>query len=419
MDNLTLNTTSVEDVPSNSSKKTDLSMEVLSVFHEYVNSPSEELYRSIVDKFKTLDKTIPDFSKFLQAKQYKKNFPSATDQDRYNNMISECVKYLSSSGSFDKYLSNKEEFFSQLDTFLSSEEIYETTSESFLKGSFKLFSEKIGRIFKPKDDDDPYLGFNEVHRLVKPYGLKFIEMFTETFSKEGCKMYMLESALENPDVTEDHVKAFVYKMCNDNYSFFSTYRQCETETNTTLKILVACASEITEYRHLEVSLDNFIKTLESEKYEPIYVDAFISMNSLKRLFVVKSRDTTNEIVELLNLLKRCLGLHLYQTKYKDVSSFNSLPEENLPNVLKGIVSGGKDYAEGKFNKKYPHGVLATFQLNGTVGNLEILGFWASIDPIELCVPEFDMEAFDWVEISLEEYVSKMKEQGSLFTEYLH
>lgn len=90
-----------------------------------------------------------------------------------------------------KYLSNKTEFFDTLINFLISDEVYETTSESFLKGSFKTVSEKIGRIFKPKDDDEPYTGFSEVLNNIKQYSLTFLKILEECFPEQNVDCVLL------------------------------------------------------------------------------------------------------------------------------------------------------------------------------------------------------------------------------------
>ncbi len=402
--------------------------EVDEVFNEFTSPSDEVMYKLLVEQFKGSDKAIKGFGEFLQAKAYKKRYPDATDEQRYSDMIRSCLKHINESGSLDNYLVNKQLFFDALGTFLQGEDVYATVSESFLKGSFKAVGEKIGRILKPKDDDDPYSGFSEVERYVKQYSLNFISLFTNTFSKNGCNLYSIDfdiTGLENP---EDLVKQFVLDMCANDYLFFGTVKGIteDSKLNTVMTIMIATTSEVQKYSQNKILMSDFIVKLESNEYEPIYIDNFVSMGAIKKLFTVKNKDTFQEMMDLLTNVKKRHGIYFYMADYIDMSGFNGLIEDNIPNILKGLVASTEDYASGlakdhphSKGKVHPHGVLISFQLNGTVGNLQIKSWWASIEPIEDCVPDFDREAFNWTSVSIEEYVKNMKVRGELATEYVH
>lgn len=408
--------------------------EMADLFEEFIESPETGMFKDLIDLFKTVDKNIKGFNEFLQAKAYKKRYPDRDDKQRYDDMITTSMNYIRDTNSIDKYLLNSVVFFESLIYFLASDEVYETTSEPFLKGSFKTICEKVARIFKPKDDDEPYVGFSAVLNNVKQYSLTFPENFRRVFSKPECRLYSVTTDVTNIIDSESLLKSLIYTLCGKNFVFLAAVKGVDDAvtvdtvtdpetTETTSKImtvLVASLVPIVEYEQSSISaitVDDFLSQIDTGSFKPVYIDNFISLHSLKRLFVAKNKDTTQEFTELLNVLGSRHGAHFYVADYVDMSSFNLLPEDNLPNVLKGIVKSGEDYAGP--SKEHPHGVLASFQMNGSTGDLQIKSYWLSVEPIEDCVPQFDREAFNWTPITAEEYLTHMKLQGELCTEYLH
>lgn len=242
------------------------------------------------------------------------------------------------------------------------------------------------------------------------------------FSRAECGLCSLTVNATGHD-PETLLKSIVYTLCAKNYLFLGAVKyDNDTISNDQNNMTVLVASlqmldQICDYEQNTITVDEFLAHVDSGNFKPVYVDNFISLHSLKRLFITKNRDTTQEFRELLSVLQNRHGVHFYVADYIDMSSFNSLPEENLPNVLKGIVKSGEDYTSP--SKEHPHGVLVSFQMNGTVGNLQVKSYWLSVEPIESCVPQFDRETFNWIQITAEEYLTNMKQQGELYTEYLH
>lgn len=400
--------------------KTDLAQ----LFGEFTEGPEISMFKDLTDQFKTIDKNIKGFNEFLQAKAYKKKYPDRNDKQRYDDMIATSVGHIGSTNSIDKYLSNKTAFFESLTYFLQSDEVYETTSEPFLKGSFKAICEKVGRIFKPKDDDDPYEGLCAVLTHIKQYSLTFPDNFRRMFSDPTCGLYLITLSTINIADPEITLKSFIYNLCNKGYNFLAAVLSATDEivvdNDNMMTILVASVEPIKpvqEYKQNSITVDSFLEQIDTGNFKPVYVDNYVSLHSLKRLFVAKDVDTTNEFTELLSVLNCRHGTHYYEANYVDMSSFNLLSEDNIPNVLKGIVKSGEDYAGP--SREHPHGVLASFQMNGQTGNLQIKSYWLSVEPIESCVPQFDRDAFNWTQITNSDYLLHMKQQGELYTEYLH
>jgi hypothetical protein len=397
------------------------------IFNEFTKSSEDETYKVLIEKFKGCDKSIQGFNEFMQSKAYKKKFPDATDYDRYVGMIQKCLSSIAESGVLDKYLINSQQFFIALDTFLQSDDVYETLSEPFGKGSFKTVGEKFARIIKPKEDDDSYTGFGEVSKWIKQYSLKFVDQFSAEFSKPNRYLYMMDVDVTGLTDPEERVKSIVYALYDENILFFATAKGLDDETNTSITLLLSTSHDMSEkYSVNSLDLASFVALLESNEYKPVYIDNYISMPTLKRLFIAKDRDTSQQIKQLLSVIKKRHGLHTYEAKYIDTSGYNHLTEDNFPNILKGIVSSGAEYVDKlpknhyhAKDKDHPHGVLATFQLNGSAGNLEIMSYWVTVEPVEICVPDFDREPFEWKEISVDEYFANMKVQGTLATEYLY
>lgn len=424
---------------SQESQKSVTKADVHDVFIEFVQprtvekfkqgTAEEEMYKLLVETLKGADKVIRGFNEFLQAKAYRKRYPDATDEMRYGDMIASCMRYLSDTNLLDKYLVNKQMFFDALGTFLSGPDAQEHIYELFLKGSFKAIAEKVGRILKPKEDDDPCPGLDVVSKYVKQYGLDFIDKFVSVFSKPNCNFYSVKIEIFGLDDPTILLKELVYTLCAKDYLFFAIVKGINDDPslNTVMEVLIAMSGTIPEYDSNVLSLMDFVKCVESNEYEPVYIENYISMLALKKLFTVKDRDTTTEMAILLTLIEKSYGLYLYEANYVDMSGFNNLTENYLPNVLKGVIKCGEEWVDGPRkgqensvpSKEFPHGVLATFQLNGTPGDLKIKSFWLTFDPVECCVPEFDREPFDWNLITLDEYLPNMKKQGDLCTEYLY
>lgn len=397
------------------------------LFKEFIESPETLMFKELSDVFKTVDKNIKGFNDFLQTKAYKKKYPERNDRDRYNDMITNCMNFVRDTNALDKYLSNKALFFDSLIDFLTGDEVYESISESFLKGSFKSISEKVNRIFKPKEDDEPYSGFSTVLKNVKQYSLTFPESFQRVFSNPECQLYSVQIDVTDQTDPENAVKSIVYTLCNQKCSFFAVVNGHDTPVDgavdTTvdekkyITMMIASSCQLSQYESNIVPMDLFLELITNGEYEAVYIDNYVSLHSLKRLFVAKDRDTTAEFAELLEVLSNRHSTYFYEANYIDLSSFNLLSEDNLPNILKGIVKSGEDYVGG--SKEHPHGVLASFQLNGEAGNLSIKSFWLSVEPIEDCVPQFDRDAFTWTQITNVDYMTYAKQPGSMYTEYLH
>lgn len=410
-------TGSTESTKSTESNNMITEEDIINVFNEYVRSETKELNKSFCNQFKTCDKTIKNFNNFFQKKFYENKNLDSSDMARYTDMITCCVNQIASSESLNKYLSSPKDFYESMILFLTSEEVYSIVSEFFEKKSFKLIGEKITRIFNPKEDDEPLDGMENVTQWIKSYGSNFIDMFNCTFSKCESYIYTFAIGMTKNDDSHEILKTLVHDLCEKERLYFGAFVEIIVNDVNTLKILLASPNEMTELSKFRVDVFTAIFELQTLKYNPIFVNNFVSMHALKKAFVSKT-STVEDVVNLLNLLKKQYGLYFYEATYVDMSSFNTLQEYNLPNILKGIVKNAEDYVSG-LSKQYPYGVLATLQLNGQVGNLQIKSYWVSVDPIENCVPQFDREAFNWRSIELDEFVSKMKTEGELFTEYLH
>lgn len=405
--------------------------------NSFMNPPLDDMRKDLVKKLKDINKDIKDFNDFMQAKSYNKKNKDKTELDRYEHMIDEICKALAASGVVDMYLGNKEKYFEDLQSVLKSDIGKDVLMDPFLKGSFKVLAEKLGRLLNPKEDDDPIEEVENLDRHVKQYQPTFDADFMEFVGTNNAILYSV--TCDVTESTEATLKELSFKLCKDGHVYFGLSKENvvadtvvdgdvnETELDVkSVNILLASLKPIPEFEEKQIQPDEFLLLVATNEYSLIYSDSYISMDGLKRIFATRDKDTTQEFVEMIDMISKKKGAHFYRAVYAYTENFAELSEDNIPNILKGIVKSGEDYVGGnvstyvdKHGKKIREksdGVMATFALNGSVGNIAIISYWMSVEPIEQAIPQFDRDAYVWTEIDVTEFLANVRNVGELDTD---
>lgn len=376
---------------------------------EFNTSCFAPLCKDLMSQFKTCDKLIKGFNTFMQAKQYNKTHQGASVSDRYNDMIQTICTQISESNKLEQYLINKQLFFDSFLQFIQSEEVYDIVQDLFTKGSFQKMCEKLNRIMNPKKDDEPFEKVSNLEQYVKQYSVNFETTFRETQEQNNMQLYSI-SYTDLPSIEIDNkLKSLVYKLSDQNVDFFAVYLDRTENDVNNLQILLMSNKELSEYTNT-ISCEDFLKNVSENSYNFLSADMFISLTALKRLFFSKSNMIdSSDFNALFNVLNN-EDVHFYSTKYSDPSSFSHLTEDSLPNILKGIAKNADSFSKN---------ILAVMNLNGSPGNVEIIGYWMSIGPVEDNISQFDRDAYDWTEITYHDFNNNLYSRGSICTEYIH
>ncbi len=354
------------------------------------------VYKEVGSQLKTIGNKL---STFMQVKSYRKLFPeNSTDQkNRYAHMMQEICDKIKESTKVNEFLTDVDNFFNALYTFLTDDDIYDLSEDAFSKGSFKNVGEKINKLINPKKDDDPCEELENVSKYIFQYQPRFENLFKEFVETNSAYVYSVVLPIDN--TYNNTMKKLVFGLCKLNIVYFGLSRENED----TVQVLIASISPIEEYEQNMCNTSTFIDLASVENTEIIKVTTYVSLDTVKSAFKSESEDLNN----ILKITGDICDFHYYSTIYKNPSDYDEISEMNLPNILKGLVKSTENYMKN---------MMTLFLLHGDPGNIVIEGYWLVKGDIHDAMSEFDRDAYTWTEISIDEYQQCIKNKGSLDTQ---
>jgi hypothetical protein len=340
--------------------------------------------KTIVSFFKTLDKKIPNFQLYFNAKKYNStNKVSLSDKERYDVLVEQIVEQVCSEESLKVFAVDFNKWIAELFEFLKSESIYNSLSANFLKGSYVKMIDDLNRILVPKnsgDDDDeetedPTEGLK---KYVKNYSQDF-DKIVEEYASNGYKLYKSIHLTKDEDDTQ--IKEIMLKMENPVFSIYGF--------NHDELIGLWISEKPLEFE--EIKLDEYLALIKDIPFN-LNPEHLTNMDTIKRNYINKQFDLFQAHV---NLLVRSNSLFFYKGSYLHSSDYDTYNELQFSNAVNSFPTSYEDYTRNAF---------AIFYFNKKE-NVIIETFWITSKPIEQVLSEYDRGLYNWVSSGLEEFLS--------------
>ena len=350
--------------------------------------------KALIAFIKTLDKKIPNFQLYFNAKKYNStNKVSLSDKERYDVFIEQIVEQVClQRESFEIYTFNSKWIY-ELTKCLKSDYVYGILSTNFLKGSYAKMVDDFNRILLPKssgdDDDDDIVDPTEnLKKQVKNYSQDFDKVVEECALK-GFKLY--KSVHNNQ---EDDDTPICEEMLKQQVQVFSIYafRQVYYEDfNCTQNKLLGLwiSNEALEYP--EIDLDEYLALIKDIPFN-LNPEHLTNMDTIKRNYINKQFDLFKSHVKLL---VNSNSLFFYNAIYLHSADYNSYNELQFSNAVASFPTGFEDYTRNAF---------ALFYFDKTE-TISVNTFWITSKPIEQVLSDYDKNLFDWKESSCDKFLS--------------
>lgn len=350
----------------------------------FTTSCWQPLSKELIKTMKTLDKEIPNFQLYFNAKKYNNSKKQQySDIERYKYFIDAMIDQLIIKNDFDKYLLNKQLFFDNLKIcFKSAYETIDTISVNFLKSSYQNMVNNFNRILNPiiSDDDDneneEKIDVTEdLKHYVKSYAHNFIELLNLYIGTEG-HLYESNDDLEN-------IKNKMFEFSMNKISVLNIYSDKIT--------LWISKQELENYKN--INIETFMKYIDTDCFNlnPIHST---NLDTLKRCYMNKQKDLFVLYLTVLNNNKK---IYLYKTDYKFNAEFTELNEMQLNNRINSFPKSLEDYEKL---------CLAIFYFNKSE-TIVMNGYWLLLDDVENVIGSFDRDAFIWTEITNDVFVNNI------------
>jgi len=375
----------------------------------------------------TSDKKIKNFASFLNKKQFRKIDPEADDRGRYNAMMEAIIEFVRVDESLIEMLLDATSYFNDLKELFVSDEVYDMLSENYLKGSFKMLSPQLNKLFNPKKDDEPSELLDNLKYYVKPYAINFSELLHDASTLHVYR---------NSALTFDKLECTAMDLILAGVEVLSIY----TGEDTCVSLWITDTELDGAHGGFEsIDADGYMSSLNSAEFELNTVHN-IGLDTIKSDFVGERFDM---FVSHAAVLSKSSKLRCYRTTYKWNSDFDDITEERMNNAIGGI---GRRYED--FKKK----IFASFTFNGTVGDVNMETFWLMMGDVikdddatyrkaarkklnvengkkddednddvmkSDVLPPDEANVFKWIDITTQEFVDHMKDKGTLGRILIH
>jgi hypothetical protein len=348
--------------------------------------------KALITFMKTLDKKIPNFQLFLNAKKYNStNKTNLTDKERYDALIGEINTLVGSEESLKIYCNNFNYWTQELCRCLSSETVYESLSVNFLKGSYAKMVDDFNRILLPKNTDDDDEETKEPTENMKKYVKNYSQDFNkvlEEYVSNGYKLY--KSILNNQEDDDTPVKEEMLKIDSQVFSIYAFRADYYEDFNRTqTKLLCLWVSE-KPLDYEEITIEQYIELIENIPFN-LNPEHLTNMDTIKRNYINKQFDLLKQHVKLLI---NSNSLFFYKAKYLHSSDYDSYNELQFSNAVNSFPTGYEDYTRNAF-------ALFYFDKKDTV-NIET--FWITSKPVEQVLSDYDRGLFDWTESNCDDFI---------------
>lgn len=350
--------------------------------------------KALVSFLKTLDKKIPNFQLYFNAKKYNStNKVSLSDKERYDVLFKQIVEFVCQEESLKIFVTDHSKWIAELENFLKSESVYNSLSANFLKGSYGKMIDDLNRILIPKnsgddDNEDTEDPTDNLKKYVKNYSQDF-DKIVEEYALNGFKLY--KSFHMNQEDDDTPIKEEMLKLEEPVFSIYAFRTIWLEEFNKTQnKLLGLWISEKTlDYE--EISSDEYIFLISRIPFN-LNPEHLTNMDTIKRNYINKQFDLFQAHV---NLLVRSNSLFFYKGSYLHSSDYDSYNELQFSNAVNSFPTSYEDYTRNAF---------AIFYFDKK-DNVNIETFWITSKPIEQVLSEYDRGLYNWVSSNSSDFLS--------------
>lgn len=387
-------------------------MSFTNLIKEFTTNSWIPMCKVLVPLMKTADKSIPNFLSYMNAKKFaqmqKVELSSITDKNRYDVLMDVFVEFLKTKiDTFEKFLTDVDDFMVELIVFLKSDNIYETVKENFTKGAFGKMIDDLNRVLNPKkssdDDDETEDPTEKLKTLVKQFSLDFEKLLTEHIDN-GAYLYMTTHLIDNVGDT-------LLDISDDNISVFSLYNAKETNS---IALWLSYNDSLEKYFK---DIDSIDTTLNMSVYmNHVMSNTFVlnpkhytNLDTLKRYFTSKDFGMFSRH---LNLLKLSNTFYFYKSSYKHNDDFNDYDELKLRNAITSFPNNFEDYAKT---------TMTLFEFTQTKP-INITGYWLLSNEFDKVISLSDRELFDFTVLDTETYIqeiSKLESNDDVVVSMVH
>lgn len=364
--------------------------------------------KALVAFLKTLDKKIPNFQLFFNAKKYNStNKVSLSDKERYDVFVERLVEQVITEEVCKTYAINYGQWLTELASCMKSEQVYDILSVNFLKGSYGKMVDDFNRVLLPKSsDDDDDDGRQDPTELLKRCVLYYSQDFTKVLEEcvgTGHKLYKsihLNQEDDDTPICEEMLKIDVPVF--SIYAFRTVYY--EDFKCTKNKILGLWVSDsVLEYE--EIKLDEYIDLVKNISFN-LNPEHLTNMDTIKRNYVNKQWDSFKSHSRMLESAK---SMFFYKAVYYHSADYDSYSELQFANAVNSFPISFEDYTKNAFGLFYfDKGEFVT-----------ITSYWITSKPIEQVFSAYDMGLFNWEESNCGEFLSSSELHSGTSFSMLH
>jgi hypothetical protein len=350
--------------------------------------------KSLVSFLKTLDKKIPNFQLYFNAKKYNStNKVTLSDKDRYDVLFEQIIGHIHQEESFKVFVTDHYKWIVELGDFIKSENVYNLLSANFIKGSYGKMIDDLNRILVPKksgDDDDeetedPTEGLK---KYIKNYSQDF-DKVVEEYALNEYKLY--KSIHMNQEDDDTPIKEEMLKIEVPVFSIYAFRNVWSEELNVTRNKLLGLWISEKPLEFEEIELDEYLELVSNIPFN-LNPEHLTNMDTIKRNYINKQFDLFQAHV---NLLVRSNALYFYKGSYLHSSDYDTYNELQFSNAVNSFPTSYEDYTRNAFAIFY-------FDKNE---NVSIETFWITSKPIEQVLSEYDRGLYNWETSTSEEFLS--------------
>jgi hypothetical protein len=363
--------------------------------------------KALIVFLKTLDKKIPNFQLFFNAKKYNStNKVSLSDKERYDVMVEQLIEQVCIEESFKIHTFNYGKWIYELTRCLKSEIVYGNLSSNFLKGSYGKMIDDFNRILLPKssgdDDDETEDPTENLKKYIKNYSQDFDKIVKECVSN-GYKLY--KSIHLNQEDDDTPIKEEMLKQEHPVFSIYAFREIYYEDFNCTkCKLLGLWISDkVLEYP--EIDLDEYLALIKDIVFN-LNPEHLTNMDTIKRNYVNKQWDSFKAHVKMLESNN---SLFFYKAIYSHSADYDSYSELQFANAVNSFPISFEDYTKNAFGIFY-------FDKGE---NVTVTTYWITSKPIEQVFSSYDKGLFDWIKSDCSEFLTSGELHLGASTSMLH
>lgn len=378
-------------------------MSVLELVSNFNDSCWIPMAKALTPFLKTLDKKIPNFQLYFNAKKYNStNKVDFTDKERYDSLVNSIVKLVEESGLFVDFTVCHNDWIKELNNCMCMEQVYNVLSVNFLKGSYAKMIDDFNRVMIPKkasddDENDEPDPTENLKKCVKNYSQNFLKLVESNY-KSGYKLY-----LNYLTTKDEHTETLCSQMLSIKSNVFSIYA---VKSSSQILGLWVSECELNDSTFELIDYNTYALILTNQKYTfNLNPEHLTNLDTIKRNWVNKQFELFVKHTEQIN---KTDNLYFYKAYYLYATDYDSYSELQFTNAVNSFPVSFEDYTRNAF-------ALFYFSRNP----LKVECYWITTKPIEQTLSEYDKSLFDWKTSTVDEFVDSKNVSEDVLISILH